>query len=68
MSIPNLPAKASYIELDWEGVWDDPLRPKTVVGPICGLKMRPKYAEYEASEKAGLGFVAMSLHHPEKTR
>jgi len=41
--VPEHACEGSFIELNWQGTWDDPTRPKEIVCPACGVKLTPEY-------------------------
>jgi hypothetical protein len=66
--VPEPACEGSYLELDWEGAWDDPARPKEIVCPICGVKLIPDCEEYALSEKKGICYISMPMHYPDRKR
>jgi hypothetical protein len=45
--IPEPMCEGSYRDLNWEGKWDDPTRPKEITCPVCGVTLKPDFEEYE---------------------
>lgn len=62
--IPEPACEGSFVELNWEGAWDDPTRPKVIVCPVCGVELTPEYEAYELGEKKDIFFIAMPVHYP----
>jgi hypothetical protein len=62
--IPEPACEGSFVELNWQGTWDDPTRPKEIVCRICGAKLTPEYEQYESDGKKGIFFIAMPIHYP----
>jgi hypothetical protein len=61
--IPEPMCEGSYLELNWEGAWDDPARPKEIVCPVCGVKLTPDCVEYAGDDKS-ICFISMPHHYP----
>jgi len=61
--VPETACEGSFIELDWEGAWDDPARPKEIICPVCGVKLKPVCEEYATETMKGIFFVTMPVHY-----
>ena len=62
--VPEPMCEGSFSELNWEGAWNDPARPKEIVCPVCGVKLTPEYEEYAIDQKQGIFFISMPMHYP----
>jgi hypothetical protein len=65
--VPAPFCEGSFLQLTWEGAWDDPARPQEIVCPTCGLTLIPECEEYGSEEKKGLFFISMPTHYPGET-
>jgi hypothetical protein len=62
--IPEPACEGSFVELDWEGAWNDPARPKEIICPVCRVKLTPDCEEYVIESKKGVFFITMPIHYP----